>query len=280
MRKLQKPTDNPEDVFLDCISNIRNSSFKARLLACKNEIIKASQEFETKAVTVELHTINTQDKVANIVLADEMVKIYKTKLAKKRQPGRKYYDKIISAAPQGICPLCGQRTVSTLDHHLAKSKYPALAVAPNNLIPSCSDCNKKKLDTSPSSSEEETIHPYFDNFEDNIWLYAEVIKSAPIALRFFVSPPTQWDLVKKKRVQFHFNIFCLLPLYSSHAAVEINNIHHQLIQLFHSSGPDAVQKHLLESAMSREKAHLNSWQAAMYRALANSNWFYTEGVIL
>jgi hypothetical protein len=127
-----------------------------------------------------------------------------------------------------ICPMCGQRTVGTLDHYLAQSLHPALVVTPANLLPSCGDCNKAKLDAQPRAVIEQTLHPYFDDADDGVWLYANVEEGTPTALLFYPDPPTVWPETKQARVRLHFRTFGLGALYASHSAVELNNIRYGL----------------------------------------------------
>jgi hypothetical protein len=61
-----------------------------------------------------------------------------------------------------------------------------------NLIPSCGDCNKAKLRSQPTSGEEQTLHPYFDDV-DATWLKAKVIEADPPSLRFFPEAPATWS---------------------------------------------------------------------------------------
>jgi hypothetical protein len=164
------------------------------------------------------------------VTADEMSAIYTGRMAKKGGPGRSIYDELMATPAHGRCPLCGHRQVSTLDHHLPKAHYPALAVAPVNLVPSCMDCNKAKTNTFPLASEDETLHPYFDDIEDDPWLRADVIHTAPAALRFYVDPPAEWDDTITARVRLHFKIIGLGALYAAQAAEEMLNIRHYLSQ--------------------------------------------------
>ncbi|MFJ4518444.1 HNH endonuclease [Streptomyces sp. NPDC088816] len=210
----------------------------------------------------------------------EMIAVYTNRMAKKQAAGRPIYDDLILAAKDGRCPLCGQRPVSTLDHHLPKTLYPALAVDPLNLVPSCADCNKLKLDVTPRSSEEETLHPYFDDVEHDSWLKAEVIEVAPAALRFFVDPPAAWSPTLIRRARLHFKTFGMASLYASQAAQELGNIKYYLTQLYEvgqKRGAQRVQDHLAEQAESRRRAHINSWQSATYQALADSAWYCDGG---
>lgn len=168
--------------------------------------------------------------------------------------------------------------MSTLDHHLPKSKFPALAVTPSNLIPACSDCNKSKLASSPHTEEEQTFHPYFDDFGHAPWLHAEVVQGSPPMLRFSVKPPTTWPTLWGARACHHFRTFGLGKLYMAQAAQELVNVQYHLTKLLEQTGAMAVRAHLAEQALSREKANPNSWQTAMYKALCESAWFCTTGL--
>lgn len=198
-------------------------------------------------------------------------------MAKKGAPGRKFYDKLIISPPNGICPLCSHRAVTTLDHYLPKSKYPRLSVVPINLIPACSDCNKSKLGGYPTLPEEEIIHPYFDDIENDLWLTATVNQTTPPTIQYDVTPSPVWEQLLAERVKFHFDSFLLAKLYSTQAAVELVQINSSLIKLHKVSGIDGVRKYLLEAADSRNHANINSWQAAMYNAMATDDWFCDGG---
>lgn len=277
MRKLEKPKDNPVQVFRKCISRVRNADLKARLTLVEADVVAAAGEYEVAASTVMLHTLVPHVSVGGVVTAGEMSMVYTQRMVGMKAPGRAIYDKLIAAPAHGRCPLCGQRTVSTLDHHLPKDQYPALVVVPGNLVPACADCNKAKTNVVPQTGEEETLHPYFDNVENEQWLYAEVIEESPAALRFFVTPPIQWSDSLAARVRHHFKLFKLAALYASHAGEELTNIRHILSVLFAKAGYEGVKNHLWDSAASREAAHVNSWQTAMYKALADSDWYCAGG---
>lgn len=278
MRKLPKPNECVLEVFSDCISNIRNVELKSRLEACKDEIINASTDFEKKVMNNQTHMIQSNTKVADLVTNDEMSKVYTDKMAKKVAPGRKYYDKLLASPKNGICPLCGQRTVSTLDHYLPKKKYSVLAVTPINLIPACKDCNKDKGEKEFKSAFEETIHPYFDDIENEQWLFANIVEDEEIAITFYVKQPSSWNETLFKRVKRHFDIFKLNALYSSHAAEEICNIRYSLLKVYRNSGSEELKSYIKEFWDSNEDSHLNSWRTAMYRALYENDWFYREWI--
>ena len=57
---------------------------------------------------------------------------------------RPLYDRILNAPQFGICPYCGARRVSSIDHFLPKERFGVFSVFAVNLVPACSDCNNKE----------------------------------------------------------------------------------------------------------------------------------------
>lgn len=277
MIKLDRPVQEAEDVFITCISRVQNASLKARLEGVTQAVVDASVEFDDAATRTRLHRIAIQELVGGVVTRVEMEAVYTQRMAKKGAPGRDIYDALFTSAPQGKCPLCGHRTVSTLDHHLPKARYPALAVAPLNLVPACGDCNKSKLASVPANASEQTLHPYFDDIDDDRWLVAEVVHTSPAALQFSVKAPAHWSAVLRSRVEGHFQTFGLGHLYSSEAADELLNIRHQLCMLHASGGIALVQIELKGRAESCQQVRRNGWRTATYQAFADSDWFCDGG---
>ena len=277
MRKIEKPELDPVEVFSVCISKVRNPGLKQRLKSCTNVVKVASIEFDKKASDTTLHTtVRSQGYIGNVT-AEEMVKVYTDRMVGQKAPGREFYDKLISAPAHGRCPLCGQRIVTTLDHHLPKAEYPALAVCPYNLVPSCFDCNFGKLTSIPQTSEQETLHPYYDDVEGYVWLKCRVIEVSPPALSFYAEPPPEWDGILSSRIIYHFNTLKLGELYGSHAAEELCNIHRAIELVFDAGGKPSVAEYLEGEAQSRAANFKNSWQTAMYAGLASSDWFCAGG---
>ncbi|WP_422778067.1 HNH endonuclease [Pseudomonas shirazensis] len=78
------------------------------------------------------------------------------------------------ASEFGLCPMCGQRIVATVDHYLPQSRFPTLNLTSANLIPVCSDCNRRKLASVPAIAEDQTLHPYFDDLGNERRLMADI----------------------------------------------------------------------------------------------------------
>jgi hypothetical protein len=252
---------------------------KARLSAATATIATASAAFDRSAQNHALHQIAPQNIVAPDVTVAEMEKVYTQRMAKLGAPGRYVYDAIVAVPEHGKCPLCTLRTVTTLDHHLPKAHFPVLAVAPLNLIPACSDCNKAKLAAVPTTPEEVGLHPYYDDLGDEAWLAARVVETRPAALRFSVAPPAAWDAILSARVVLHFKTLGLAALFASEAADELVNIRYRLTQIMNSDPHNGVRTELDRRAQSCAAAQPNRWRTAAYRAWHASDWFCAGGFL-
>lgn len=278
MRKLGKPTLDPIKVFETCISTVADDILKTKLESCKDLIIEAVKDYEEKAIDTKLHTVLTQTEInGEELIANEMVKVYTNRMVPKDMPGREIYDELLMSAPYDICPLCYHRPADTLDHHLPKKKYPIYSVVPINLFPCCLPCNKSKSTVFSDKEEEEPIHPYFDNVEDDLWLKAELIETDNPSLRFFTIKPENWSDIKYNRVKNHFETLDLSKLYASQSGRELSLIYLRVHSLFNTGGWESVKSHLKESYDSCNYANINSWQTAFYFALLNSEWYQKGG---
>lgn len=277
MWSLNRPAQSARSSFTACISRVRNRGLANRLNAALTTVVDASVEFDHAALGGNLHKMAAHNIVAPDITVGEMEKVYTQRMAKIGSPGREIYDEIFASPPHGRCPLCTQRRVSTLDHHLPKAHYPALAVAPLNLVPTCFDCNKAKLATIPTTAENTALHPYYDNLGHEIWLQAHVIERQPTAVRFSVARPIAWDDTLFARVINHFQTLGLAALFSSEAAEELVNVRHQLTTLQAVVPADGVRKELSRRADSCAAGRPNGWRAATYRAWRDSDWFCNGG---
>lgn len=269
MTKLPLPKDAVKDVFLTCIENYRDDALKRRLTGIVPLLSKAEEAYLQKMDVPEVHTIPAHDQVGDVTKR-EMANVYETKLAGADGPGRKYYNKYMAAPRNGICPYCGVRTVSNLDHFLPKSKYPSLAITPANLVPACWDCNMgEKKTLAPASARETPLHPYFDEVEGARWLAAELSVDRGVLLaRYHAIKPDEWDELTFERAAFHLDFFKLKTLYGVHAAAEIENCRRRWASIYRRLGEDGLREEFAEERDSREAVSPSSWQSALYRALS------------
>lgn len=280
MIKIEKPNLSQKEIIKACIANVREGEFKNRILSSLNEIIDTSILYDKFASEGNLSQILACSSQGSGVTKEDMVKIYDRKFVPIKEGGRKYYDAIKLSSPNNKCPYCAQQQVDTLDHYLAKTKYPIYAVTPYNLVPACLSCNRNKRDEVFDKRVDEPIHPYYDEFSNEKWIEARMIEEEPIAFEFIVKCPDYWDEEKKQRAQNHFNTFKLNELYKPHASEEYVVCLKRIKRLFECGGKDLAIKSLEEDIRDREEAvGFNTWQVAMYQAIINSVWFWEEYLI-
>lgn len=272
MYKIQKLDYNLEDHLNSCITRCRN---KQELIDFIPEIIEQANSYDIKATIGQLYALDP----LNISFSgDRLINLYETHMLNKKYNGRIIYDKLMLLAINRLCPFCSTGVVSTLDHYLPKKingGFPELSAVPINLVPCCSDCNKKKYEDAPKTAIEQFIHPYYDDINQDRWLFARInyeIEDEP-TLIFYIDCPENWDEIIKARIEYHFKTLELDKLYSQQAANELSGIKLYIDELRRKTGKDTVREHLTQIALSREASSKNSWQTAMYYALANDERF-------
>lgn len=216
MLHVAKPTIPPIDVFRACYKGMSDANLTARLKKQESHIQERSDAFEKAADAGSSFSLPPSEFKVPTVLKTEIEWLYNQRLVNSAA-GRRIYLNLRGSARDGLCSLCGIRPASTLDHHMAKVDYLALAVNPLNLVPACFECNHGK-----GSALLDTPHPYFDDFHLQVWLTAVVVRTSPCAVKFLVTPPPLWDASLGTRVETHFKEFGLGALFGAQAARQLS----------------------------------------------------------
>lgn len=277
MRGIKKPENNIDEIVRDCVSTYRDDDLKRRFASCVVFIEDYTAQFECGMEAVNAYTLSPHENVGSNISKSEMQNLYADKFSRQGLPGRKHYDRIKISAPQGRCPLCAARTVTTLDHYMGKSLYPALAISPVNLVPACRDCNITKGEKRFFSPEDMHLHPYFDETDDKIWLQAEVCRYGGGYDVFYKAvQPDGWSTAFFQRVHNHFELFKLQELYCLLAADEISGMESVWRKTKAGAGIQALYQYISDIAHSCGKISPNSWKSALYRGVLNSQWFMED----
>ncbi|MBU2068788.1 MAG: hypothetical protein KKE08_19555 [Gammaproteobacteria bacterium] len=284
MRAINPPNISLNDVLNTCIGSISSDELSTKLNAIIPSLMFAERDYIIKVATSDLFQIPAFTRgdhaiVTGNVTKKELKDLYSSHMVPASKPARVYYDQIKMLAPLSICPFCGFGHVTTLDHYLPKAKYPLLSVLPNNLVASCTDCNKGKNDETASTKQQQCLHPYYDqgHYILEQWLYAEVEESSPASLKFNVNPPAHWSHDDKVRIQTHFTSFKLANRFRVQAATELPVLKGELEYDFTSAHTNGVRQALQRKFFAASSQHVNWWKSAMYQALANSDWYCSGG---
>jgi hypothetical protein len=269
-----------EEVYDVCVSGIGSDETKERFMIYRNHVLRSAGVYEARAIASDLYLTpshGAEGVTVPLVTKLELKELYEYQMAKKGRPGRYAYDYIRSLAPMGLCPFCGISSARTLDHVMAKSHYPDFTVLPINLVPCCRDCNTEKHDEIFTSIDSQKLHPYFDNVTGEQWLFADVRNFMGPVVSFRVLPPENWDIKLKHKVMSHLQTYDLYNRYGDLACSEISTIKLRISELYDSGGVAAVKAELLGRARDYSSVHRNSWQTAMYQALATNEWYCSGG---
>lgn len=274
MRILSKPTITPLIAYTACYSSFRDTTTRTKFSNINNFIDAQSNQYEQNANSKNLYTFVPHINVSGTILKDDMVTLYDNNMVKNKE-GRKIYDKLMLLPPLNRCPFCGIGTVTTLDHYLPKTEFPIFSVLPYNLVASCKDCNTGKLASYATTQNTQTLHPYYDDFTTEQWLFARVLQTSPISIEFYVNPPTTWSQVDKDRVQSHFDNYKLDTRFSVEASNVLADLRTEFM-LFNSTSL-VIKLELQQKASVYYSNHKNSWQTALYQALSQNQWYCDGG---
>jgi hypothetical protein len=281
MRRLDKLETKNADVYDVCLNEIADPALVERFTNARDTVIALFKEYERRASAHQLFCFvasdwgNDSQQVLAGITKKEFVELYSKQMVGEGKSGRKYYDSLMMLAPLGKCPYCGFGQVSTLDHFLAKARYPAFSILCANLVPACTDCNKGKA-SSVITEDNQMLHPYFEgaSIDTYPWLFAEVIESSPATVRYFIQPPNLWSPALIQRTTNYFKDLNLALRFATEATAEIG----ELADLLDDLGtPDLRYAHLSRVARIERQKRKNSWKAALYEALAKSDWFQNGG---
>ena len=271
MHHLDLPNLNAQEVFDACCSGIRDVTRRHRFAGVTALVRDASAKYWAAGITAELAQLSVGDFQLPGVSKDEVQWFYNTRLVRSRA-GRPIYQQLVQSGRDGRCCMCGVRDASTLDHHLPKSRYAAVVVTPDNLVPACYDCNHIKGETTTP-----TLHAYFDDLGSEPWLRARVIEQHPCSLEFSICACPKWSAELEARAKAQFDMLNLTRLFAAQAARLLSGIRRMLEQLHCLGGEQAVRTRLSEDRDSWAASDPNCWEAATYTALADSSWYCQEG---
>lgn len=236
-----------------------------------------SEIFDKKMSLSKISEITTREDI-NGVSKSEIEKLYTDKLSNKRTYARKYYDKLLQGAPQGICPYCNYREATTLDHFLPKAHYTPLVITPANLVPACKDCNTAKDDVVVKTDDAAFFNPYYEDIDSQTWLIATLIENVDckeLTMIYSVDESISKKNIRDSiRLKNQFERLGLGNVYGIQASRELLTVKRRCIRIYKLNGRASVLQDIKDNIKDRYD-NPNSWQSAMYRGL-KTIWFLDE----
>ncbi|WP_319347832.1 HNH endonuclease [Streptomyces sp. NY05-11A] len=250
----------------------KNDGLGTKLRAAAKIAEKAADIYRAAALSRTLHTLKSQDfQVAGIPGTTVSDIVYDSGMVS--GAGREIYDEVMDGRDEDLCPMCRHTEVSELDHVLPKKAFPALCVAPDNLVGTCDYCNSKKSDITTEVARKVLLHPNFENVSMERWLKAEVTPGSPGVLRYFVAAPPHWDAMLADRVRHQFGFLDLATRYSSKANHTLGGMRQHFAKQLEKNRASGLRIYLEDLASSHRADDLNGWAGVAYSAWAADDAF-------
>ncbi|MEV6071025.1 hypothetical protein AB0L82_31145 [Nocardia sp. NPDC052001] len=279
MWSVNPPTFTVSETATLCAGSIGDKSLAERVLAARDNLSGNSDRLRKAIGGDATHLVdNTSFPVVDELSASEMGFLYTGQFVPRTKPARAHYDKIILAAPHGLCCYCQYGYADTIDHVIPKVHVPALAIDPWNLVPCCGPCNHTLGETHSDQPEKQLLHPYAMPALGR-WLRARVIEQAPIVLQFTAEPAAELTEILQQRIHNEFAALHLADKYSVVSAQQITTTNRTLSRQWRSEDHETVRAYLHELACDAAGPDVNDRRAVVYQALADSEWYCQEGFL-
>ncbi|MFD7555508.1 HNH endonuclease signature motif containing protein [Streptomyces sp. NPDC059835] len=250
----------------------KNDGLGSKLRAAADIAEKTAETYRAAALSRNLHTLRSENfQVAGIPGPTVSGIVYESGMVS--GAGRVIYDQVMDGRDVDLCPMCKHTEVSELDHVLPKKAFPALCVAPDNLVGTCDYCNSKKSDITAKDARKVLLHPNFEDVSTVRWLKAEVTPGSPGVLRYFVAAPPHWDAVFTDRVRHQFGFLDLATRYSSKANHTLGGMRQLFAEQLEKNHAFGLQLYLEQLASSHRADDLNGWAGVAYSAWAADDAF-------
>lgn len=214
---------------------------------------------------------------------DYLLYLYNSRLSKNGTTAREYYNFLKAYSVDNKCTLCHISDADSLDHFLPKEHFPSLTISPNNLIPSCDKCNRKKLGYFTNQKEAQLIHPRFEGFYQTLWLVAHFDESQN---RIVVMPNKYiYDegSTEYYRILKHVGRLGITAAYETNAMRKVREIVRATRVNNNLTLREAVMKEIetLQANFeecTKAKFTFDMWKWITCQALLKSDYFLTNGV--
>lgn len=194
---------------------------------------------------------------------------------------RKIRSALIDLNPKtvsGICQHCGFNSSDTMDHILPRSIYPEYSVNARNLIPSCTDCNRRK-------NASDILNLYTDILPQIEYLFMDVLADGD-TIDFVFRLDNNNGFVNATlfdRITRHYSKLDLFERMKIKAQSEFRGFIISINQWYKLSGKEQITNVVMDSLTKLREAYgFNYWKVAFYKGLVNSTvfWDYYENGLL
>ncbi|MBB4190749.1 5-methylcytosine-specific restriction endonuclease McrA [Rhizobium aethiopicum] len=273
MFSIQAPTISGKAVFDACMPHTTDTTLIERLTRTSPSVAIAEQDFVEAVKAGDPSAYFKRARRPFACRPSELGDLYGRVLRDGGQ--RAIYDELIYAGKERPCPICGASIAGSLDHYLPVSSAPELSVVPMNLIPTCVPCNRDKRDHTPRTLDECLFNPFFDSWLDYPMLTARLVFEGGPRVEFDLKQPVGCPDSIYRRARKTFDVYKFAKNLPVAAATHFRSVKAtcSFPFLLDQLRPVAIERWLKHQSEELSAKNPNDWQAAMYKAFANSERF-------
>lgn len=271
MHNITPYSENAFALYKEAVDRKDDGESKNRLVAAEKTVEALYKEFDEHFPDNSLRLIPS-DRIKK-PLRDDLFDMYSFEAAIVKKV-KKWLQEHNSVTVYGVCQHCGIVPFDTMDHILPHQRYAEYSVHARNLIPCCTDCNRRK-------NEREILNLYVDVLPDVEYLFMDVKANGDtIDLSFrldnsqgFVQP----DLFR--RIAAHYAKLELFDRMKTIATTKISGFLTQIKRTYVKYGKQEVIDEINEDVEDLRQAYgYNYWEVAFQKGLVNSLvfWDYYE----
>ena len=276
MHNITPYSENAFALYKEAVDRKDDGESKNRLVAVEKTVEALYKEFDEHFPDNSLRLIPS-DRIKK-PLRDDFFDMYSYEAAIVKKV-KKWLQEHNSVTVYGVCQHCGIVPFDTMDHILPHQRYAEYSVHARNLIPCCTDCNRRK-------NEREILNLYVDVLPDVEYLFMDVKANGDtIDLSFrldnsqgFVQP----DLFRK--IAAHYAKLELFDRMKTIATTRISGFLTQIKRSYVKYGKQEVIDEINEDVEDLRQAYgYNYWEVAFQKGLVNSPVFwdyYEQGILI
>lgn len=276
MHNITPYSENAFALYKEAVDRKDDGESKNRLVAVEKTVEALYKEFDVHFPDNSLRLIPS-DRIKK-PLRDDLFDMYSYEAAIVKKV-KKWLQEHNSVTVYGVCQHCGIVPFDTMDHILPHQRYAEYSVHARNLIPCCTDCNRRK-------NEREILNLYVDVLPDVEYLFMDVKANGDtIDLSFrldnsqgFVQP----DLFRK--IAAHYAKLELFDRMKTIATTRISGFLTQIKRSYVKYGKQEVIDEINEDVEDLRQAYgYNYWEVAFQKGLVNSPVFwdyYEQGILI
>lgn len=264
-------SENAFDLYKEAVDRKDDGESKDRLVAAEKTVEALYKEFDEHFHDNSLRLIPSCR--IKKPLRDDLFDMYGYEAAIVKKV-KKWLEGHNPVTVYGVCQHCGIVPFDTMDHILPHQQYAEYSVHARNLIPCCTDCNRRK-------NEREILNLYLDLLPDVEYLFMDVKANGDtIDLSFRLDNSkglVEQDLFRK--IAVHYSKLELFGRMKTIATTRISGFLTQIKRTYVKYGKQEVIDEINEDVEDLRQAYgYNYWEVAFQKGLVNSPvfWDYYE----